>query len=122
MRFSSSSRSASILSRPTTSLAKANVNNRRAACALDVVGEDLELRLRVDGRIVGQEQHLVRLLGVGLLGVFADKDLAVEDAVSAIAEDALVNLMARTVRLGVIDDGEVIDVLLAIGQVEAIDG
>ena len=53
--------------------------DRRAVRALHVVGEDLELRLRVDLRVVGQQQRLVRLLRVGLLRVLADDDLAVED-------------------------------------------
>ena len=79
--------------------------------ALDVVGEDLELRLGVDGRVVGQQQRLVRLLGVGLLGVLADEDLAVEDAVALAVEDALVQLVAGAVRLRVVDDGVVVDVL-----------
>ena len=89
--------------------------NGGAMGAADVVGEDFQLRLGVNDGVLGQQQRLVGLLGIGLLGILADEDLAVEDAVSAIAEDALVNLMARTVRLGVIDDGEVIDVLLAAG-------
>ena len=41
----------------------------RAVRALYVVCEDLELRLRIDLRIVGEQQGLVRLLGVGLLCV-----------------------------------------------------
>ena len=53
--------------------------DRRAVRALHVVGEDLELRLGVDRRVVGQQQRPVGLLGVGLLRVVPDDDLAVED-------------------------------------------
>ena len=64
---------------------------------------------------------LVGLLGVGLLGVLADEDLAVEDAVGLAVEDALVQLVAGAVRLGVVDDRVVVDVLRAVGQVEAVE-
>ena len=102
-------------------LRRIELPDRRAVGTLDVVGENLELRLGVDRRVVGEEQYLVRLLGVGLLGVFADKNLAVEDAVRSAIEDTLVEFMARAIRLGVIDDGEVIEVLLAVREVEAVD-
>ena len=52
--------------------------DRRAVRALHVVGEDLELRLGVDLRVVGEQQRAVGLLGVGLLRVRPDDDLAVE--------------------------------------------
>ena len=68
--------------------------DRRAVRALHVVGEDLELRLGVDRRVVGEQQRPVRLLGVGLLRVLADDDLAVEDRARRAAEDALVDLVA----------------------------
>ncbi len=80
-----------------------------AVRALDVVGEDLELRLGVDLRVVGQQQRLVRLLRVGLLRVGPDDDLAVEDRRGAIGEDALVDLAAVAVRLRVIDRRVVVD-------------
>src|SRR4051812_14217100 len=41
--------------------------DRRAVRTLHVVGEDLELRLRVDLCLLGEEQGVVRLLAVGLL-------------------------------------------------------
>ena len=59
------------------------LTDRRAVPALHVVGEDLELRLRVDERLAREEQVLVRLLRVGLLRVGAHEDLAVEDAARA---------------------------------------
>ena len=69
--------------------------DRRAVRALHVVGEDLELRLGVDLRLVREQQGLVGLLGVGLLRVGADADPAVEDAARPAVEDALVELVAR---------------------------
>ena len=55
------------------------LTHRGAVRALHVVGENLELRLRIDLRIVGEQQRLVRLLGVGLLRVRPYDDFAVED-------------------------------------------
>ena len=71
-------------------------------------------------RVVGQQQRLVGLLGVGLLRVRADDDLAVEDGAGAAAEDALVDLVARAVRLGVIDRRVGVDQALAVGDVQAV--
>ena len=73
--------------------------DRRAVRALHVVGEDLELRLGVDLRVVGEQQRLVGLLRVGLLRVLPDDDLAVEDGARPAGQDALVDLVARAVRL-----------------------
>src|SRR5262249_62389393 len=72
--------------------------------AFDVVGENLQLRLGVDGRAVGKQQHLVRLLGVGLLRILANENLAVENTVSLIGKrseehtselQSLTNLVCR---------------------------
>src|SRR6476619_3217129 len=71
------------------------LTDRRSMRALHVVGEDLELRLRVDLGVVGQEQRLVRLLRVGLLRVLPDDDLAVEHRARLAGQDALVELVAR---------------------------
>ena len=65
--------------RPVVDAARAQVEHRvlveltdrRPVRALHVVGEDLELRLGVDLRLVAQEQRPVGLLGVGLLRVLA---------------------------------------------------
>ena len=48
------------------------LSNRRAVGAADVVRVDLELRVGVDERVVGQQQILVRLPRIGLLCVGAD--------------------------------------------------
>ena len=48
-------------------LGRIELPDGRAVRALHVVGEDLELRLGVDGRVVGNKQVLIALLGVGLL-------------------------------------------------------
>ena len=89
---------------------------------LYVVGVDLQLRLGVDRGIVGQQQGLVGLLGVGLLGVLANEDLAVEDAVGLAVENALVQLMAGAVRPGVVDLGVVIDMLRPVDDVQPVQG
>src|SRR5262249_29131685 len=88
----------------------------------DVVGKNLQLRLGVDGRVLRQEQHLVGLLGIGLLGVLANENLAVENPVRFSVQDALVQFVAGAARLGVVDGGEVVDVLAAARQVQTVDG
>ncbi len=95
--------------------------HRGAMRALDVVGEDLELRLGVDLRILGQQQRRVRLLRVGLLRVGPDDDLAVEDAACAIGEDALVHFAAAAVRPRVIDGRVVVDEPCRVGHIEAVE-
>ena len=94
--------------------------DRRAVGALHVVGEDLELRVRVDLRVVGQQQRAVGLLRVGLLRVVPDDDPAVEHRLRLAGEDALVELVAGAVRHRVIDRGVVVDQLLAVGEIHAV--
>ena len=89
--------------------------------AADVIGPDLQLRLGVDYGVVGKNQVLIGLLGIGLLRVLADDDAAVEDGGRLAVENALVDLMTIGVRLGVVDDGVIVDVLRAAGDIEAVD-
>src|SRR5205823_4620692 len=72
--------------------------------------------------IVRQEQCLVGLLGIGLLGVLANINLAVEYAPRLAIEDPLVELMAGTARFGVIDDRMVVDELAVRREIEAVEG
>ena len=71
-------------------------------------------------RVVGQQQRPVGLLRVGLLRVLAHDDLAVEHRARFAAENALVDLVARAVRLGVIDGRVIVDQAIAIGQIQAV--
>ena len=96
------------------------LTDRRAVRALHVVGEDLELRLRVDLRIVGEQQRLVRLLGVGLLRVGPHDDLAVEDGAGVPAQDPFVQLVAAAVRLGVVDRRVIVDQPPAVREIQAV--
>ena len=89
--------------------------------ALDVVGEDLQLGLRVDLRVLGEQQRLVGLLGVGLLGVDGDDDLAVEDGAGLPVQDPLVELVARAVRLRVVDRRVVVDQPAPVRQIETVE-
>ena len=82
--------------------------------AAHVVGENLQLGLGVDDGVFREHQVLVGLLGVGLLRVFADQDFAVEDRAGVAFQDAFVQLVAGGVRLGVIDGGVIVDVLVAV--------
>ena len=93
----------------------------RAVRAFHVVGEDFQLRLGVDGGVGREQQSLVGLLGVGLLGVGMNEDFAVEDAVGSAVEDGLVQLVAIAVRLGVVDARVIVDELPAAGHREAVE-
>src|SRR5437588_620982 len=90
--------------------------------ALHVIGVDFKLRFRIDDGVLGEQQRLIGLFGVGLLGVLMNKDLAVENAVRMTVEDALVEFMTAAVGPGVVEDGMVIHVLAAAGDVQAVDG
>src|SRR5262245_11048730 len=97
-----------------------DLSNRGAMRTLDVVGEDLELWLRVDLRILRQQKRLVGLLRVGLLSGGPDDNLAVEDRASMIAENTLVHLPAATVGFCVIDRRVIVDQPSPVSQVEAV--
>ena len=88
---------------------------------LDVVGVDFELGLGVDLRRRREQEILIGLVGVGFLRGLVNVDLAAEDAGGPPAEDALVELVALAVGLGVFDEGVVIDVLRPVRDVEAVE-
>ena len=79
-----------------------------------IVGENLKFRFGVDHRLVGEDQVLVGLLRIGLLGVFADDDAAIENRARSAIQDAFVQLVAAAIRLGVIDDRVIVNVLSAV--------
>ena len=90
--------------------------------ALDVVGVDLELGFGIDARVVREQLVLVGLVGVGLLCGLVHVDLAAKDTARLAAENALVELVTLAVRLGVLDKRMIIDVLVAVFDVEAVEG
>ena len=90
--------------------------------ALDVIGEDLQARLGVGLGRRRQQQVLDGLAGIGLDRARAHDDSAVEDPVAAPADHPLVALAAGAVRRQVLDAGLVVQVLLAAGQVQAVQG
>ena len=51
-----------------------------AMTADHVICKDFQFRLGVELRRLRQKQRMARLLAVGLLGILADDDLALEDA------------------------------------------
>jgi len=75
-----------------------------AVRALHVVGEDLELRLRVHVRAPREQQVPALLCRVGELGALAHEDAAVEHRMGLAAHDALVQLPARPVRPRMVDE------------------
>ena len=89
--------------------------------ALDVVGEDLELRLVVGLGRLRQQQRVRRHLGVGLLRVRAHDDLALEDAAALVVEHGLEHLAAGAVVRGMVGDQRGVGVLAALEQARAAD-
>ena len=89
--------------------------------ALHVIGVDLELGLGVDLDVRREQEIVVGLVGVGLLGVGVHENPAVEDAPRSSVEHALVDLVARASALEVIDPGMEVHVLSARRQVEALE-
>jgi hypothetical protein len=80
--------------------------------ALYVVGVNLQLWFRHDTGIVTDQEVLVRLIGIGLLRDLVDVDLAAEDTIRFIGEDALVELVTLTIWCRVLDTRVVVDMLL----------
>ncbi len=70
----------------------------RAVPAYHVVGEDFELGLGIDLRLVRQHQSLHHQLGVGLLRVARDDDLALEHRCRAAARNLLEQRLAGAAR------------------------
>ena len=71
-------------------------------------------------RVVGQHEVAVGLLGVGFLRVLADENFPVENAVGAVGQDAVIELVAFAMRLGVVHDGVMIDQLLVPPQIKSV--
>ena len=92
----------------------------RGVAAAHVVGVDLELRLRGDVGVVRQQQVLVRLVGVGVLGASMHVDPAAEDAGGSSPQHPLVELVAGAVGPRVLDGGEVVDMLAAGAEIEPV--
>ena len=88
----------------------------RAVRALHVVGVDFKLRFGVDLRLIGKQQVAIGLLGVGLLRVLVHDDAAVKDAMCAAVENAVVELAAAAVRLGVLDEHVIVEMLAAVAD------
>ena len=89
--------------------------------AQHVVGKDFQLRLVVGLRFVRQQQRARHHLGVGLLRVRLDDDLALEHAVAFAVEHRLEALAADAAAGGMVDDQRGVDVLLALEQADAAD-
>ena len=98
-----------------------HLSDRRAVLALHVVGVDLEIGLGVDQAVLGEQQVLVVDLGVGLLRAFPDDDRAVEDGPRLAVEHSFIELAARAVGDGVVDQGMIVEVLTAAHEVKAVE-
>src|SRR5215468_5619455 len=94
----------------------------RTVAALDVVGEDLELRLAVHLHLVREEQVLVGLMRVRPDGARPHDDAAVEDTPRAPVQNALVELPARGARRRMIDHGAGVDMLPPADDEETVEG
>ena len=87
---------------------------------LDIVGQNFELGHALDLSVPGKKQALVGLFGVGLLGVLTNDDPPGEDALALPVENTLVELATVAVGLGVLDDQVIVDVLIAVHQIQPV--
>ena len=92
-----------------------------AVRALYVVGVNFQLRLGVDLSFARKQQIAICLLRVGLLRVFVDDDATMKHAVRASAKNAIVKLAAAAVRLRVLDQHVVVQMLAAGSGEQAVD-
>ena len=90
--------------------------------ASDVVRQDLELWLGIDRGVPREQEVVIGLDRVRLLGIFSYDDLAAEDAARLAGEDALVQLLAIAVRPGVVDHRVSVGVLTTADQEKAVEG
>ena len=91
---------------------------RGVAGALDLAGLDLEVGHRVGLAAVGEHEVAVLLVGLDALGDLADQHVADPDGVRTLAlQRALVDDVAAGVRLVVVDEEPVLDVLALVGEV-----
>src|SRR5690349_10192660 len=97
------------------------IADRGAMAAFDVVGENLELGLGVDGSPGAQQQIAVLELCVGLLRVRPDGNTAEEDAMGALIGNALPQLAGPGPGGGMVDDGRMRRLLLAAQEIGAIE-
>jgi hypothetical protein len=82
--------------------------DRSAVATFHVVREYFQLGLRVNLGVRRQQQGLVHLVAVGLLGTPSNLDLALENAVGTTGEHVLDGLARRATRRDVADDrGEI---------------
>ena len=88
--------------------------------AFHVIGINLELRLGVGGRVVGQQQIFVGLLGVGFLGDFAHQNAAVENPLGLVIKDAVEIFVAGAMRFRVLHDHVMVGELFAAREVQAV--
>src|SRR5437763_7873080 len=89
--------------------------------AFDLIGEDLELGLGVDGGARAQKQIAIELMRIGLVGARPDADPAQENSVRAILEHALEDFAGRAARRRVVDDGRDGGFLICAEEVSAVD-
>ena len=95
--------------------------DRRAMGALHVIGMDLQLRLGVNSRVIGEQQIAVRLFGVGLLRVLMDNDAPVEYSMRLRIQNSVVELAAFAVRAGMLDEHVIVEVLMPAPDKKSID-
>ncbi len=92
-----------------------------AVRAFHVVGIDLELRLAVGVRVSREQQVVVGLLRVGLLGARTHDDAAREYATRLVVEHTVEILVTLTVVSGMVDRRMMIGVLLTGQEVQSVE-
>src|SRR6185437_16744216 len=87
----------------------------------DVVSENLQLRLVVGFRLIGEQKRAGHHLAVGLLRVRAHDDAALEYRVRPVVNDRTEHLAAGATRNDMIDDQRSVAMLSLLQEVHAVD-
>ena len=89
--------------------------------ALGIVCENFELGIRIDRRLIGEQQIVVELVRVGLLGVGRYDHFSGEHGFACPVENAFVSHAAEASRDGVLDMQGVIDGTVSVIEVEPVE-
>src|SRR6476660_9219278 len=82
-----------------------NLPDGSPVCTLNVVSENLKLRLRIHTRLIRKQEVFVRLHSVSLLRIMTHKNFAVEDRARLAVKNALVKLVTGAMGLSMLDNG-----------------
>ena len=85
--------------------------------AFHIVRVNFQLRLGVRGGVIGEQEILVGLFGVGLLRELPNEDAPMENALRFVIQDAVEIFVAGAVWLHVFDNHVMVGELFVFGEI-----